>query len=232
VRDYDQNSGKVTFFVTLFLTIFAVIIAIYCFFKILCTFIYHASIALQKLSAKQEAKKQQAERDAPILKAKITQLVTPSESIKYAQYKSSGLYTGIKSSAHGAIESELTKEERTEKRVNQINQNFKAMADYNAKEALEKGAIAAQWGSHWKQKGYDYNPAHKERDGKIYAIRGSWAHKRKLINKGDGFTDEMTMPGEGDGCRCNYVYLYALRDLPSTMLTAKGKNLFEKTRII
>jgi hypothetical protein len=45
------------------------------------------------------------------------------------------------------------------------------------------------------------------------------------MNKGEGYTDEMSTPGEEVYCRCAYVYIYSLRKLPDEMLTIKGKNL-------
>ena len=52
------------------------------------------------------------------------------------------------------------------------------------------------------------------------------------MNKGDGYTDEMTKPGEEVFCRCYVTYLYDLADLPSDMLTQKGKNQVERAKEI
>ena len=88
---------------------------------------------------------------------------------------------------------------------------------------LENGAIAMEWNSHWRQLNYDYRETHKERDGKVYAIRGSWAVKEGLINKGAGYTDEMTATAEEIGCQCYGNYFISPSELPEEMLTQKGK---------
>lgn len=104
-----------------------------------------------------------------------------------------------------------------------IDQGHKLLADINDVIAVDAGAIAAEWRSRWRQPGYDYREDHKERDGKVWAIRGNWALEKGLMKPGpDGYTDDITKPGEEIFCRCSYRYLYTLRSLPDTMLTAKG----------
>jgi len=128
---------------------------------------------------------------------------------------------------------DITKTEKQlkyETRRREIDQGHKLMAAIDATIAGHSGAIAMEWRSHWKQPGYDFRPDHKERDKKIYAIRGSWAMDQGLINKGAGYTDEITSPAEEPYCRCNGVYLTNLRDLPEDMLTAKGKQALEDAR--
>lgn len=112
-----------------------------------------------------------------------------------------------------------------------IDQGHKLMSSIDAVIAQQTGAIAAMWRSHWRQPGYDYREDHKERDQKIYAIRNSWAMDLGLLNKGAGYADEMTQPAEEPFCRCYYVYFTNLRDLPESMLTAKGRAELERTRI-
>jgi hypothetical protein len=88
--------------------------------------------------------------------------------------------------------------------------------------ARDNQAIAAEWHSHYKELNYNYRKDHAERDSGIYAIRGNWAIKSGLMKVGeDGYTDEITQPGEEVYCRCYYRYIYNLRDLPEKMLTAK-----------
>ncbi|SDH09751.1 hypothetical protein SAMN05216466_10788 [Paraburkholderia phenazinium] len=123
------------------------------------------------------------------------------------------------------------KQVRYEERRVTIDQGHKLISSINAVIAQQTGAIAAEWNSRWKRPGYDYRKDHKERDGKIYAIRGSWAMEQGLINKGDGYTDEITAPAEEVACQCSYTYLNALRELPDRMLTEKGRKLLEETRI-
>lgn len=102
-----------------------------------------------------------------------------------------------------------------------IDQTHKLIANINDIVAVDNGAIAAQWHSHWRQMNYDYRKDHKERDNKIYAIRDSWAVKEGYINPINGYTDDITSPGEEVYCRCNYVYLYHLRQVKD-LLTKKG----------
>jgi len=112
-----------------------------------------------------------------------------------------------------------------------IDQGHKLMHSINAVIAEQTNAIAMVWRSHWRQAGYDYRPDHKERDKLVYALRGSWAMQQGLVNKGAGYVDEMTAPAEEPFCRCYGVYLNNLRDLPTEMLTEKGKRALEETRI-
>ena len=102
-----------------------------------------------------------------------------------------------------------------------IDQTHKLIANINEIVAVDNGAIAARWHSHWKQMNYDYRKDHKERDSKIYAVRESWAVKEGYISPINGYTDDITSPGEEVFCRCNYVYLYNLRQVKD-LLTKKG----------
>lgn len=102
-----------------------------------------------------------------------------------------------------------------------IDQTHKLVSNINDIVAVDNGAIAARWHSHWRQMNYDYRKDHKERDDKIYAIRDSWAVKEGYINPVNGYTDDITSPGEEVMCRCNYVYLYHLRQVKD-LLTKKG----------
>lgn len=113
-----------------------------------------------------------------------------------------------------------------------IDQGHKLIDAINGAVAQQSGAIAAKWRSHFKQAGYDARPDHAERDSKIFLIRGSWAHEQGLVKPGpDGYTDQIERPGELVFCRCYYVHLNALRELPEEMLTVKGKTLLEETRL-
>jgi hypothetical protein len=105
-----------------------------------------------------------------------------------------------------------------------IDQGHKLAASISEVVANDGGAIAGQWASRWRQPGYNYREDHKERDKQVYLIRDSWAHRAGLVKKGaPGFVDEITRPAEEPFCRCSYVYLFALRDLPDDMLTQKGR---------
>jgi hypothetical protein len=88
--------------------------------------------------------------------------------------------------------------------------------------AFASGAIAAKWRSSRYYEPYG-GTDHPERDHKIYTLRDNWAMQKGLMQTGpDGYTDEITAPGEESGCQCHFVYLYALRDLPETMLSEHG----------
>lgn len=112
-----------------------------------------------------------------------------------------------------------------------IDQAHKLASTINDIVAVDNGAIAAEWNSHWRQPGYNYRKDHKERDKKIYLIRGNWASQKRLIKAKNGYTDQITQPGEEVFCRCNYKYLYNLRQLPDDMLTNKGKIALESSKI-
>ncbi len=108
-----------------------------------------------------------------------------------------------------------------------IDQTHKLIANINDIVAIDKGAIAAEWNSHWRESGYDYREDHKERSDKIYLVRGSWAVDKGYVKPADGYTDEITSPGEEVYCRCFYRYIYTLQKLPEEMLTTKGKTAIQ-----
>lgn len=112
-----------------------------------------------------------------------------------------------------------------------IDQGHKLTAAINRIVALDGGAIAAIWHSHWRARGYNYREDHKERDERVYLIRGSWAHEKGLVKPGEaGYTDQITQPGEEVFCRCAYQYVYALKDLPDDMITQKGRDELERVK--
>lgn len=80
------------------------------------------------------------------------------------------------------------------------DQGHKFIQSLNDVIASDGGAIAGRWRSHWRQPGYNYREDHKERDQNVYAIRDSWAIRQGLMNKGAGYTDEMTQPAEEVSC--------------------------------
>ncbi len=113
-----------------------------------------------------------------------------------------------------------------------VDQGHKFVANLNNIIAVDGGAIAAEWHSHWRQANYNFRRDHKERDEHIYIIRNNWAMARGLM-KADGhrYTDEITAPGEEVFCRCSYRYLYSLRSLPAGMVTEKGRAELERVRV-
>lgn len=113
-----------------------------------------------------------------------------------------------------------------------IDQGAKLVAAINEVVAEQAGVIAYRWRSHWRAAGYDFRPDHKERDQKIYLVRGSWAQDQGLVKTGEaGYYDGITAAAQEPFCRCYVVALYALRELPEEMLTGQGKKLLEETRI-
>lgn len=115
-----------------------------------------------------------------------------------------------------------------------IDQGHKLTSALNSIVAVDGGAIAALWRSHWRQAGYDYRPDHKERDEVVYGIEKSWAFEQGLVKKPPaGWSTSITEPGEEPFCRCFYVYLYSLRDIEKycpEMLTAKGREALATAR--
>lgn len=105
-----------------------------------------------------------------------------------------------------------------------IDQGHKLVSNISAIVAEQSGAIAGLWRSHWRQAGYDYREDHKERDGKVYAIRGSWAIEQGFMKKGpNGYLDEHEAAGFLPYCRCWIEYKVSLPALPPELLTRKGK---------
>jgi hypothetical protein len=113
-----------------------------------------------------------------------------------------------------------------------VDQGHKLAAAINEIVAVDGGAIAGEW--HHVIEGppsYDSRPDHVARNKKVYLIRGSWAHKEKLVKPGPaGHTDQITAPGEEVYCSCWYTFLYNLRDLPTAMLTKKGAEKLAEVR--
>ena len=111
-----------------------------------------------------------------------------------------------------------------------IDQAHKFTSSLNQVLATDGGAIAAVWRSNFRQLNYNYREDHKERDSRVYAIRGSWAMEKGLMNKGAGYTDEMTQPAEEPFCRCFYRYIYNINKLPESMLTEKGRDALAEAK--
>lgn len=112
-----------------------------------------------------------------------------------------------------------------------IDQSAKFVSSLNDIIATDGGAIAGRWHSQWRRRGYSYRVDHKERDQKVYAIRGNWAIEKGFMKAGpDGYTDQITKPGEEVFCSCSYQFLYNIRDLPDDMVTAKGRESLADAR--
>ena len=112
-----------------------------------------------------------------------------------------------------------------------IDQGHKLTASINDVIAQDGGAIAMRWHSLFRESGYNFRPDHKVRDGKIYLIRDSWAHKKGFVKPGDaGYLDQITQPAEEPFCRCFGSYIYSVRKLPDDMVTEKGRAAMEAAR--
>jgi hypothetical protein len=113
-----------------------------------------------------------------------------------------------------------------------IDQSNKLVSNLSQILATDGGAIAGQWHSRWRQRNYDYREDHKERDGRIYIVRGNWALERGLMKvDGHEYTDDITAPGEEIFCRCSMRWLYSLRSLPGELITQKGRDELARVQI-
>ena len=101
--------------------------------------------------------------------------------------------------------------------------------------SLQGNPLAAIW--HYSeldehgeyQKTYD----HEARDGKVYAVRGNWAIEKSLMNASvHGYINDSIRPAQEVGCMCYLQWVYYLRDLPSDMITAKGRSELERVTAI
>lgn len=173
-----------------------------------------------------------AELDRRILAAADLIKLNRKAGIEKTLQRFSGWSTSIPPGGSGVIDkrevraniAKSAKQIRYEARRLTIDQGHKLVANITDIVATDNGAIAAEWESHWRQPGYDYRPDHKERDGKVYLIRDSWAAKHGLIKRGMPFIDQVTRPAEEPFCRCNYRYISNLNNLPPEMLTKKGRD--------
>jgi hypothetical protein len=113
-----------------------------------------------------------------------------------------------------------------------IDQGHKLVASINEIVAVEGGAIAAVWRHiHEGPPACAARPEHVARDGKIFLYRNSWARARGLVKPSSvGYTDDVTQPAEEPFCRCHWEFIYALRGLPESMLTSKGKEALLESR--
>lgn len=105
-----------------------------------------------------------------------------------------------------------------------IDQSHKLAANLNETIARGGNAIAVEWHDHGAtQQGYDYRPKHLARNGLIYLLKGNWAQEQGLVKAGPaGYYEDVTAFAEEPNCRCYGRWIYALRQLPPDMLTAKG----------
>lgn len=191
------------------------------------------SLPVKRFTLDRVAPRLRAELDRRIMASAQLIKLNRQNAIDTTLRRFSGWATSIPAGGSKSVEKVETKTEIRkaltqlpfdERRVI-IDQNHKLVATINDVVAQAGGAIAAEWHSHYRQAGYNYRPEHKERDGKIYLIRGCWAQEQGLAKPGpDGYLDEITQPGEEVFCRCSVKYLFSLRKLPDEMLTKRGQN--------
>ncbi len=136
----------------------------------------------------------------------------------------------------GGIESSQTREDASEvhrgiaglpfvERRVVIDQGHKLVAAVDDVIARDEGAVAATWRHVHQQPGYDPRPEHVARNGRLYLLRDSWAHREGLVKPDRyGFFEDLDeRPGEAIFCRCWAQYVYGLDRLPRSTLTAKGR---------
>ncbi|WP_336284209.1 hypothetical protein [Citrobacter arsenatis] len=109
-----------------------------------------------------------------------------------------------------------------------IDQGHKLASNVKYLLSIQGGAIAFRWHSNYRRPGYNFRPDHKDRDDKIYLVRGSWAVEQGLIVPVYGYYDEITAAGEEVYCSCQVFPIYAPQKLPIEFLTEKGKREFNR----
>jgi len=85
--------------------------------------------------------------------------------------------------------------------------------------AIDNNAIAAIWKSRQCTE-------HSNKNENVYAIKGSWALKKKMMKAGpSGYLNDIPLPRS---CGCYLTYIYNLRSLPDNMLTANANKILKK----
>lgn len=109
-----------------------------------------------------------------------------------------------------------------------IDQSHKLMANISEITAVSGGALAGRWTRHYTR---FPRKEHIAIDGKVFTVRDNWALQQGLMKVGDaGYTDEIERPGFLPLCRCSYIWLMHLRQLPDDMLTEKGRDALARAR--
>lgn len=112
-----------------------------------------------------------------------------------------------------------------ERRRVAIDQGHKLSAAVAHVVAMGNGAIAGIWHDRGERDhGYDARPVHLKRSGSFFLVRDSWAMKEGLIRKGSTqYSDDIEQPAELPFCSCYYEYVIDPHDLPSELLTGRGR---------
>ena len=119
---------------------------------------------------------------------------------------------------------------------------FEALQKISIEEGKQSGAIAAKWDAcvhhvkpemqAWANEKCCQISGHKERDGSLFAIKGNWALQKGLMNEGAGVVDlDDESLFEDEECICCFRYEQALRSLPCSMLTEKGKQTLLESKL-
>lgn len=178
-----------------------------------------------------------AELDRRILAATDLIKINRQEAVEKTLQRFSGWATSIPPGGDETINKRDTKtmlrkelaDYRYHQRLVANDQGHKLIANVSNLIAVEAGAIAATWHSHGtSDKSYDARKDHMKRDGKTYLIRRSWAYDQGLVKPVNGYTDQVTAPGQEINCRCWYQYILSPRRLPDELLTRKGQEWITK----
>lgn len=135
---------------------------------------------------------------------------------------------GTKDKAIKARISKIKRELRFLIKWNRLFYIYKNLSFYTEIEhifALAQNPIAATWEySNLDEQGeYKKTYDHQHRDGRVYAVRGSWAMENGLMKVGPaGYLDQISMPGQDIGCMCRLSWVCMVLDLPGDMITTKG----------
>ena len=111
-----------------------------------------------------------------------------------------------------------------------IDQGHKFAANLSDILATDAGALAARWAHH-----HVTYPRleHVARNGEIFLIKETWAIEKGLVKpNANGYFDDIDKPGQKILCHCSAVYLYSLRQLPTDMLTVKGRAELSRILIV
>lgn len=205
--------------------------------------IYRVHPGVSRYTLMNVAPKLRAELDRRILASADLIKLNREETIAKIQRRFAGWATSVpagggsdtgRREAKDDVRKALKQLPFAERRV-MIDQGHKLNAALSNIVATDAGAIAAQWFSHYRQPNYDYREDHKERDGVVYLVRGSWALEKGFIKaSAGGYIDDHDQPAEKPFCRCRFKWLYSLRDInrdAPDMLTVPGRAEFERVRV-
>ena len=180
-----------------------------------------------------------AELDRRIMASANLIRLNRAKAVEDTLQRFSGWATSIPMGGSDVVDKRETKEEIKKplqslpwkERRCATDQGHKFVSNLNNILAMDGGAIAVRWNSHWRQAGYNYRIDHKERDQKVYLLRGNWAQEKGLVKAGSaGYYDEVTAFGEEISCRCFGTYLHSLRSV-SELLTDKGREALAQARV-